>query len=263
LTQYTDRNGAVTAYTYDALNRRNFAGFGKTVRGHTTSYSAGTITYTWDGGNRLTQAVDSVAGTIGRAYDLLNRLTSETTPQGAVGYTYDNGGRRLTMTVPGQSTLNYTWDNANRLTQIAQGSSTVGFAYDNANRRTTLTLPNNVTVAYTYDNDSRVTGMTYSAGSTQLGNLTYVYDADGRRTSKGGSLAAAVTLPSAVSSSTTAYNVDNEQTKFGSASSMTYDADGELKSDGTNTYTWDARRHLTESAAERPPASSTTLSGAG
>ncbi len=26
---------------------------------------------------------------------------------------------------------------------------------------------------------------------------------------------------------------------------MTYDADGELKSDGTNTYTWDARRHLT------------------
>jgi len=245
LLQYTDRNGAVTAYTYDALNRRAFAGFGKTVGKHgAITYSAGTINYTWDGSNRLTQAVDSVAGTIGRAYDGLNRLSSETTPQGTVGYTYDNAGRRLTMTVPGQSTLNYTWDNANRLTQIAQGSSTVGFAYDNANRRTTLTLPNNVTVAYTYDNDSRVTGMTYSAGSTQLGNLTYAYDADGRRTSKGGSLAA-VTLPSAVSSSTTAYNVDNEQTKFGSASSMTYDADGELKSDGTNTYTWDARRHLT------------------
>ena len=40
----------------------------------------------------------------------------------------------------------------------------------------------------------------------------------------------------AVSSSTTAYNADNEQTKFGSASSMTYDADGELKSDGTNLH---------------------------
>jgi len=58
----------------------------------------------------------------------------------------------------------------------------VGFVYDNANQRTTVTLPNNVTVACTYDNDPRVSGMTYSAGSTRLGNLTYNYDADGRRT---------------------------------------------------------------------------------
>jgi YD repeat-containing protein len=92
----------------------------------------------------------------------------------------------------------------------AKESSTIGFFYDNANRRTTLTLPNNVTVAYTYDNDSRVTGMTYSAGSTQLGNLTYAYDADGRQTSSGGRLAA-VTRPAAVSSSTTAYNADHHQ----------------------------------------------------
>jgi uncharacterized protein RhaS with RHS repeats len=69
-----------------------------------------------------------------------------------------------------------------------------------------------------------------------VGNLTYSYDAGGRL--------AAVTLPAAVSSSTTAYNADNEQTKFGSASSLTYDADGELSGDGTNTYTWDTRGHL-------------------
>jgi hypothetical protein len=42
-----------------------------------------------------------------------------------------------------------------------------------------------------------------------------------------------VTLSAAVGSSTTGYNADNEQTKFGSASSMTHDADGKLKSDGT------------------------------
>jgi len=163
------------------------------------------------------------------------------------------------MTVPGQSMLNYTWDNANRLTGITQGTSAMGFAgacpersrRNNANRRTALTLPNNVTVSYTgacpersrRDNDSRVSGITYTAGSTQLGNLTYAYDAAGRRTASGGSLAA-VTLPSAVGASSIAYNADNEQTKFGSASSLSYDADGELKSDGTNTYTWDARGHL-------------------
>jgi hypothetical protein len=75
-----------------------------------------------------------------------------------------------------------------------------------------------------------------------LGNLIYSYDAGGRRTAMGGSLAA-VTLPAAVSSSTTGYNADNEETKFGSANSMTYDADGELKSDGNNTCTGDARNH--------------------
>ena len=36
----------------------------------------------------------------------------------------------------------------------------------------------------------------------------------------------------------------NEQTSFGTASSLTYDANGNLKSDGTNTYSWDARNHL-------------------
>lgn len=134
MTQYTDRNGAIDVLTYDLLNRRTFAGFGNTVKGKNTTYSTGTITYTWDGGNRLTSAVDTVAGTISRSYDGLDRLLSETTPQTTpqgVAYTYDNVGRRLTMAVPGQSTVNYCWDNANLLNGISQqacpSNPTVGF----------------------------------------------------------------------------------------------------------------------------------------
>jgi hypothetical protein len=37
--------------------------------------------------DRLTQAVDSIAGTISRSYDLLDDLMSEVTPQGTVNYT--------------------------------------------------------------------------------------------------------------------------------------------------------------------------------
>jgi len=158
-----------------------------------------------------------------------------------VTYAYDASGRRTSMTVAGESAVNYTWDNANRLTNITQGSSSVGLAYDNANRRTTLTLPNGVTVSYTYDLDSHVTGLTYAMGSTQLGNLTYVYDADGRVSTKGGSLAA-VTLPAAVSGNT--FNAANEMTAF-NGTALSYDANGNLLSDGTNTYSWDARNHLT------------------
>jgi RHS repeat-associated protein len=115
------------------------------------------------------------------------------------------------------------------------------FNYDNASRRTTLTLPNGVTVAYTYDNESRVSGITYTAGSTQLGNLTYSYDADGRRTATAGSLAA-TGMPATVSGNT--FNADNSMTGF-NGTALGYDAAGQLTADGTNTYTWDARHHLT------------------
>ncbi len=81
LTKHTDRNGVVTNYTYDGLNRRTFAGFGW----NGTSYGS-TITYTFDGGNRLTQAADSIAGTFNRSWDGLDRLTDEQTPQGEVTY---------------------------------------------------------------------------------------------------------------------------------------------------------------------------------
>ena len=47
-----------------------------------------------------------------------------------------------------------------------------------------------MTIAYAYGRDSRVTGLTYGANGTQLGNLAYTYDADGRRAALGGSLAA-------------------------------------------------------------------------
>lgn len=114
-------------------------------------------------------------------------------------------------------------------------------AYDNSDRRTCLTLPNGVTVAYTYDLDGHVTGMTYSAGGTQLGTLTYAYDAGGHVISKGGSMAS-TGLPTAVSGNT--FNAANEMTAF-NGGALTYDANGNLLNDGTNSYAWDARNHLT------------------
>jgi len=238
VTQFTDRRGKVATFTYDGLNRRTFAGYGMTSG---PTYES-TVTSTYDAGNRLTQVVDSITGTITHGYDSLDRLTSETTGSNTVSYTYDTAGRRASLSVPGQSTANYTFDNANRLTQITQGSTTVSFAYDNANRRTTLTLPNGITTTYSYDNTSELTGLTYANGSTTLGNLTYVYDLNSRRTAMGGSYAA-TGLPSA--ETTTAYNANNQLTTWGTAS-LYYDANGNMTSDGTHSYTWDARNRLSQ-----------------
>ena len=239
LTSVTDRNGQVTVFQYDGLNRRIFAGFGAQATGGNTTYQS-TINYTYDPSNRLTQVVDSVAGTITRSYDGLDRLISETTPQGSISYSYDNGGRRTSMQVAGQPAVSYTWDNANRLTQISQGASSVSFGYDNDNRRTSLSLSNNLAVSYAYDNDSHLTGLTYQAGTNVLGNLSYTYDAMGRRTQVSGSFAN-TGLPQPIGSAT--YDAANELTNW-NGTNLSYDANGNMLSDGVNAFSWNARNQL-------------------
>jgi RHS repeat-associated protein len=144
------------------------------------------------------------------------------------------------MTVAGQTTVNYTHDDADRLTQITQGSSTVTIAYDDIGRRTSLTLPNGISTEYQYDLASHLTSLTYKLGGNVLGNLTYDYDAAGRRTNIAGTLARSIT-PQAIGSAS--YNAANQQLTVGTQT-LTYDLNGNLTSDRTNTYTWDARDRL-------------------
>jgi RHS repeat-associated protein len=240
LTKLTDRRGKVTNFTYDNLNRHAFSGFGAVVQNQNTTYES-TVTNSYDGSSGLTSVADTLGGTVSFGYDNLARVTSETTPQGSVSYTYDAAGRRATMTVNGQPTVNYSYDAANRLTSITKGSTVVGFSYDAANRLSALSLPNNVTLDYTYDKKSQVTSIAYKKNGAFLGDLTYTYDASGRRTKLGGSFAR-LGFPAAVGSHT--YNAANQMTQRGSTT-LTYDASGNLTSDGTNTYNWDARNQLT------------------
>lgn len=229
-TSFTDRKSQTTTLAYDALDR-------PTSR---TYQDSSTIGYTYDAGNRLTQVVDSVPGTITPSYDGLDRLLSEATPNGTVSYTYDALGRRLTMNVPGQGQISYGYDLADRLLTITQGSNVVTFDYDNANRRTKLTYPSGTSTEYAYDTASRLTALTYKHGGNTLGALTYAYDLASQRTQVGGTWAR-TGLPGAVASAT--YTAANQQTAFGGAT-LTYDLNGNLTGDGTNTYTWNARSQL-------------------
>ncbi len=241
LTSFTDRRGKVTTYQYDGINRPTFAGYG-TLPGPT--YES-TVNYTYDGGNRLKTVVDSTSGTITPVFDGLDRLTSETTPQGSVAYQYDNDSNLKIATVTGQSAVNYYYDNASRLYQVTQGSTNTLIGYDNANRRNSLTLPNAIVLTYGYDNDSRINSMSYQLGTTSVGSLTYQYDAAGRRTQLGGSLAA-TGFPQAVGSA--AYDVANELTGW-NGTTISPDANGNILNDGSAAYTWNARNQLISRAS--------------
>lgn len=230
LTQVTDRKGQVTGYQYDALDRPSVV----------TYQDGSTITYTYDAGNRLTRIADSATGTIARQYDGLDRLTSETTAEGSLGYTYDLAGRRATMTVAGQSPVAYVYDAADRLTSITQGTSVVALTYDDADRRSTLRLPNGVVTTYGYDPANQLTSLTYTLGPTTLGTLTYAYDPAGNRTTVGGTWAR-TGLPQAVPGAT--YDAANRIATWNGAA-FSYDANGNLTSDGLSSYVWNARNQL-------------------
>lgn len=239
VTKFTDRRGKVLTYVYDALDQQVFAGFGTVVNGGSTTYES-TITYTYDEVGRLEEAEDSVSGTLTFVYDNFDRVSSETSPQGTVSYTYDVAGRETGMTVTGRSTVSYTYDNADRVTGITQGSSAITYAYDAANRRTSLTLPNGLVTEYGYDNASNLTSITYKQGATTLGDLSYEYDANRHRTRIGGTYAR-TSLPAALNSAT--FDAANQMTQRASTT-LSYDSNGNLTNDGTNTYTWNARNQL-------------------
>jgi hypothetical protein len=88
---------------------------------------------------------------------------------------------------------------------------------------------------------ARPSGVTWTLNGNQIGDLEYAFDADGRVVSKTGSMAQ-TNLPAGVSGNT--FNADNGMTAF-NGTAMSFDTNGNVSSDGTNTYTWDARNHLT------------------
>jgi len=242
LASITDPKGQVTVHSFDGLDRLTFTGFGATGTGSGATYQS-TLSYQYDGGNRMTSVTDSSSGTISRTYDGLNRLTGETSPQGTMSYTYDAAGRRTASQVSGGADITYGYDADNRLTGITDGPAQVSFSYDNANRRISLALPNGITAQYGYDQDSRITSTLYATAGTTVGNLTYAYDSDSRKIDVGGSLAA-TNVPLALEQAT--YDADNELLTWNS-SSAAYDADGNMTTDvNGNQYVWNARNQLTQ-----------------
>jgi RHS repeat-associated protein len=237
LIELTDRRGKLAKFTYDALNRLTEAKYG--VSGETAE---STIAYSYDSGNRLTKVVDSATGTYTPEYDELNRLKSLATPNGTISYGYDEANRRTSMTAPGQEPVKYTYDEANRLKELTRGTQKVSFVYDEANRLTKTTLVDGVEEQYGYDAANELTSIVYKKGSTALGELDYSYDTNGRREAVWGS-DARTGLPEAFSAAT--YNADNEQIERNSKK-LSYDADGNLTSDGASEYKWNARNQLAE-----------------
>ncbi|MGF1632984.1 MAG: CARDB domain-containing protein [Phycisphaerae bacterium] len=240
--------------------------------------------FTYDAaGNVLT--TNDAAGTTSYTYDAAGRVTQVSYPDGTtVSLAYDAAGRRQQLADNRGYQANYTYDAAGRLTGITDGSGSpvVSYVYDGIGRIQSQFNGNGTSVAYTYDAAGNVTSVMHlGTGGQTLQLFEYAYDARNRISQAtlddgqwlytydaAGQLRRAVFNPSApgVQAQDVTYNYDlagnrvsvvrdgvltdyaaNNRNAYISVGgvSRSYDADGNLLSDGTRSFTYDALNRLT------------------
>lgn len=274
-----DNNGVTTSYTYDAINQliqRSYPG----GNNETFTYSAeglkltannnnATIAFTYDNiGRLLTETLNGKTTTY--SYNTSARIKTITYPGGkTITESRDTRERLSNLLESANMLAQFDFDGADRLTTKTLGNGvTQHYEYDANNRITTLScLPNNVfNFEYKYDKEgNRITALKYHnpAYSEQykydqtyqlinyytgtLNNETlsdttskniYSYDALHNR------------INSIEDNRNSFYTVNNmnEYTRIttnGIPANYTYNVNGSIITDGTNTYQYDNENKLT------------------
>ncbi|MBO0609208.1 RHS repeat-associated core domain-containing protein [Myceligenerans salitolerans] len=234
ISETTSRAGRSVSYGYDGLGRvisEEYASGGQ---------FASAVTYAYDEFDRPASVTDSEIGTTSYTYDVRDRVVGVDEPAGSTTFEYDANSRVVSATMAGQQARTYTYDATGALTGIDQGGTSVGLDLDAAGRLSQVSLPGGWTQSYTYDTGDRVTALTYAHGGQVQGDLAYTYLPDGKVGSVAGSYAN-VTLPA--ERSALEYDVLNRLTSAGGVP-LEYDQDGNMLTDGSRTFQWDARGRL-------------------
>ncbi|GAA1558644.1 hypothetical protein GCM10009741_74490 [Kribbella lupini] len=266
---YSDKTPS-NSFTWDAAGRRTtmtdvggVTRFGYDTFDRLTSVSrpGSAVAYQWDPAGNL-QSRSAAGHTETYTWDAVNRLTSaKVDGKPAATYAYDVARGSITTQRPSGLTETRRYDLLGRetelrLSQPGEPLRTVASSYD-ANGNLVLTNDSATgKAAYTYDALDQLTAVCYAVDQCTDGAedyIRYAYDGAGNRTweqrpsgtkwslfGPGNELQGSITAPQG-------YPRLPPVGRFN-----TYDADGNLTSDGTTTYTW---------TAAGKPASSTTATG--
>ena len=229
----TDAKDQQTAYQYDDLNRLVTTTF------PTSPYTYETKTYD-DVGNLLTRTTAN-GSTISYAYDAVNRLTQVSYPGsgGTVTYTYDPNGNRLTQVSPAASDY-CSYDARGRLTNqteyVAGAKYQTLYAYDNAGNAVQITYPDGYALSMGYDGVGwlKTVGSYASISYTADGQISKIVYGDGEV-------------------ATYTYDSRDRPTQildmYGTTKELdlnyTYDGTGNVLSENSQAYGYDALNRLT------------------
>lgn len=248
------RDGKSIAYEYDKLNRLTRENF-----------PTGTISdvyYGYDLRNlQLYARFDSSAPTatgLTSTFDEFGRPETASTNQSGgartLNYLHDAEGNRTRVTHPDGKYFAYSYDGLNRLKLITENNATTALAtitYDNQGRRQTLARGASVSsTGYGYDGVSRLKTLTQNLSTTAYDETrTFTHNPAGQIVSR--NLSNNVYVFDQVSAAPVDYTVNglNQYTKLVSAGTVspTHDANGNMTSDGSTTYSYDVLNRLTSS----------------
>jgi RHS repeat-associated protein len=178
------------------------------------------------------------------------QLQNESGPlaSSTISYVYDALGRLTSRTVQGAGAETYAYDAIGRLTGHSHDMGAFTLAYLGQTGQVTSRTLASSTLATTWSyltntNDRRLSGIS-NTGLTagQYSNFTYTTSPENFITGITESSDASAVYPAA-GSQTASYNNLNQLTNL-SGQTLTFDANGNLTSDGQRTYAWDAENRL-------------------
>ena len=231
------RDGQTVSYTYDELSRETLINAPGTADDVASTYDdLGQIASLVRNGQTLTQNWNGAG-----------QLLTATSPLGTVSYEYDSAGRRSRMTWPDGVYVTYSYDDVGALTHVMENGAVVlaTYSYDGLGRRSRLLHGNGIHIDYSYNAISELTDFDIAtpAATNYNNQVDFSHLPSGEIATK--TVQTASYLPS-VQTGTDSYAANglNQLTTINSAAS-TYDARGNMTSDGISTYTYDIRNNMT------------------
>ena len=235
LETFLNRAHNVQTFTYDALNRTT--GFSWDDMPRTPS-----VSFAYDAASRLT-SINNANANITRLYyndNLLYKETEQILVAGgrskAVTYTFDADGNRAKTTYPDGYLFDYSYTGRNQLKSV---NGWADYDYDANGNLTTRTLNNGTHTDYVYDTLDRVTWVTHSFG--RWFNYGYYANSNNRKFIKrwngqndNGDVFRYDLADQAMG---VRLDVQHPDTTPTPAPSITYDANGNRASFGSDTYT--------------------------
>jgi len=249
VTQMTDARATVVNYGYDALNRITSVQFpSDSTQNIAFTYDSTSVTY---GIGRLTGRTDT-SGTYTFYYDAQGNMVREDKVVNSVSYTtqytYNKNNILTSITYPSGRVVSYTMDTVQRVSQVSmttQGTPVTlasSITYMPFGGSASLTYGNSLSLTQTWDNQYRLSSIT--AGSVL--SLSYGYDASGNVTSITDTIGSAP--GQYIDSTTYAYESGTNRltTITGTpTATLTHDANGNIITEGTRTFTYDLTNRLT------------------
>lgn len=249
LKSITDALGQIKQFTYGLDDRVVAVTYLNTIN------PTPNVSYSYDPYFSRLQSMTDGTGTTNFTYvpvgslGALN-LAQEVGPlaNSTIAYTYDALGRVATRGVAGSGTETYSYDAIGRLAATSNDLGAFTLSYLGQTSQVTLKQKTGSTLATAWSylansSDRRLSAISNTGlAAGQFSNFSFSTNAENFVTAVAETADTATVYPAAGSQSA-AYNTLNQLTNL-SGQALTWDANGNLLSDGLRSYAWDAENRL-------------------